>query len=29
MANVSTASAQWQGDLENGSGTISLDSSQV
>jgi peroxiredoxin, OsmC subfamily len=29
MANVSTASAQWQGDLENGSGTISLDSSQL
>lgn len=29
MANVSTASAQWQGDLEHGLGLISLDSSQV
>lgn len=29
MVNVSTASAQWQVDLEHGFGTISLESSQV
>lgn len=29
MANVSTASAQWEGNLEQGFGSISLESSQI